>query len=141
MIRPAEILRRRCLLPAFLGLLLLVAAPAGAATTRIEARGEGFHGVLELAAAPLVTMRPTPFTLTLRDAAGLPTTAPRLTCELVMPAMPMPPNQPQTRAAGDAYRGEAIFTMAGAWQLQVTLHQPGSADIRLDFDIDRVLLK
>ena len=122
--------------------MLLLTTPAGAAATRVEASGSGgYRGVLRLAAAPLVTMRPIPFTLVLLDPAGQPTTAPELVCDLVMPAMPMPENRPRLVAGQDSYSGEAVFTMAGAWRMQVAVRRNGSEIARLSFDLGRVLLK
>lgn len=114
---------------------------AGEGSGRFEAtEAEGYRGVLEFAADPLVTMRPTSFDLILYDPSGHRTTAPTVTADLTMPAMPMPQNRPAVTAVGDRYTGEAIFTMAGAWRATFTIDgQTGRA--RLVFDIPRVLLK
>lgn len=126
------------------GLILALLLPglATAASTRIAASGQaGYRGVLEFAASPLRTMRPTAFTLTLYDATGLETTAPDPSCSLVMPAMAMPENRPRLTRASGHFAGEAIFTMAGAWQMLVTLRRDGAEVDHLTFDIDRVFLK
>jgi len=129
----------------FVTALILALLPPGlatAASTRINASGQGgYRGVLEFAASPLRTMRPTAFTLTLQDPTGLETTAPDPSCSLVMPAMAMPENRPRMTRSGDHFSGEAVFTMAGEWQMLVTLHRDGAEVDRLTFDIDRVLLK
>ena len=123
-------------------LFLSLTGFASAATTRVEATGQaGYRGVLELAASPLRTMQPTSFTLTLYDAAGQATTLPDPRCSLVMPAMPMPDNLPRVTRAGEHYAGEAVFTMAGAWQMLVTLHRNGAVIDQLAFTLDRILLK
>jgi len=134
-----------------LALLILTApvyaravATAGtdAPRTRLEAGNEqGYRGVLTFAAAPLVTMRPTPFRLVLFDPRGRRTTAPEIACDLTMPAMPMPDNRPPLTPGETAYSGEAIFTMAGAWRVSILVLSAGGAQSRLIFDIDRVLLK
>jgi YtkA-like len=129
-------------LPAVLLLCLFLAVPAGAATTRVEANGTaGYRGVLEFAADPLVTMSTTSFTLTLFAPDGRPTTAPEPTCELVMPAMPMPSNRPKLSTKEGWYTGEAVFTMAGAWRVRVALRSGGAEVDRLSFNLERVLLK
>ncbi len=142
MTRRFDLRSRRPWLSAVLLFCLSLAVPAGAATTRVEASGTaGYCGVLEFAAAPLVTMRPTPFTLTLFAPDGRPTTAPDATCELTMPGMPMPDNRPELSAREGRYSGAAVFTMAGSWRVVVALHS-GNAEVdRLSFDLERVLLK
>jgi hypothetical protein len=40
-----------------------------------------------------------------------------------------------------AYRGTAVFTMAGAWQALVDVRIPGGAQEVLVFDIREVLIK
>lgn len=123
-------------------LALLLPGLATAAGTRVAASGEaGYRGVLEFAVSPLRTMRPTAFTITFYDANDQVTTAPDPLCALVMPAMPMPDNQPRLTRAGGHFAGEAVFTMAGAWQMLVTLRRDGAEIDHLAFDIDRVLLK
>lgn len=142
--------RRSCASPPLLLLLLLATLlwaglrPAYAApeTTRLEARGaNGYRGVLEFSAAPLVTMRAIPFRVTLRDPQGAAVTGARLTCDLTMPAMPMPENRPEIRPDDSGYRGRAIFTMAGAWQAEIAVTADGRPLDRLAFSIERVLLK
>ncbi|AMV72716.1 hypothetical protein JCM30471_12320 [Desulfuromonas carbonis] len=123
-------------------LALLLPGWAMAASTRIAASGQaGYRGLLEFAASPLQTMRPTAFTLTLQDPTGLETTAPDASCSLVMPAMAMPENRPRVTRSGGHFAGEAIFTMAGAWQMLVTLRRDGTEVDHLTFDIERVLLQ
>ena len=131
------------LLPAAVLLLaLFLAGPAEAAVTRVESAGQGgFRGVLELAADPLYTMRPTPFTLTLFDPAGRQTASLEPHCDLVMPAMPMPENRPRLTTGQNRFSGEAIFTMAGDWQMLVSFATASGAKEQLTFDLGRVLLK
>ncbi len=122
--------------------ILPLRVPAAPSVTRIEARSPGgLQGVLEFAAAPLVTMHPTPFRLALKGVDGTPFPPSTLTCDLVMPAMPMPENRPRLVSDGEDFRGEAIFTMAGAWQARVTVHPVAGAEETLVFPIERVLLK
>ncbi len=140
---PAWFLRRLALLSCLAGPLLLLPAklPAGT-TTSFEARGDlGYRGGLEFQAAPLVTMRPIGFSLTLVDPSGRRTTAPLATCDLIMPAMPMPDNRPRLVPGEDAYQGQAIFTMAGGWQAVVTFQTAEGHPEKLVFDLGTVLLK
>ena len=126
------------------GLILALLLPglATAASTRIAASGQaGYRGVLEFAASPLRTMRPTAFTLTLYDATGLETTAPDPSCSLVMPAMAMPENRPRLTRASGHFAGEAIFTMAGAWEMTVNIQRPGYDQEHVIFKIDQVMMK
>ncbi|BCR03417.1 hypothetical protein DESUT3_04860 [Desulfuromonas versatilis] len=131
-----------------LGLLLavlLLSGPAAAGEeglTRLQARGDrGSLAVLELQGAPLRTMTPVPFRLLLQDEAGQPLTGANLSCDLTMPAMPMPANRPAVSAAAEGYAGEAIFTMAGAWRASFAASWPEGRQESFVFDIEQVLLK
>lgn len=128
--------------------LFLSAAPvpvrgAGKPTTRLELAGiAGGMAVLEYEASPLVTMRPVPFRLTLTNMAGMPIAGAEVRCDLTMPAMAMPENRPTVRETEPGvYRGEALFTMAGAWQAAFSVELPEGGKEILLFAIDRVLLK
>lgn len=140
---PFRTLLRLTLLLGLLGTLVTIPEGTQAGTaTRFEARGSlGYRGILEFQAAPLLTMRPTPFSLILIDLAGTRTTAPLVDCDLIMPAMPMPENRPQVVTKEDTYSGEAVFTMAGAWQAIVTFKTADGRPEKLVFDFGTVLLK
>jgi len=111
--------------------------------TRLVARGNTVgRAVLELQAAPLVSMTPTPFRLTLLDPRGVEIRQAKVNCELTMPAMPMPENRVEARWDGEVYRGEAVFTMAGKWRAACrVVPLSGGLPETLHFDIDEVLLK
>jgi hypothetical protein len=128
-------------------LLVLVFAPPikpvmAAGTTRLEATGSlGTKAVLELEQAPLVVMKPAPFTLrTIPALPGAPENR-AILCNLTMPAMPMPPNTPKVLRQGETFTGEFVFTMAGAWQAEFLSPLPGGSEERFTFTIDQVLLK
>jgi hypothetical protein len=128
---------------AFALLLLSLSNNASASSgTRMEIDGiDGGKAILKLASDPLRTMTPTPFHLTLTDGTGKPITGAEVRCDLTMPAMPMPENRPAVREKDGFYWGEAVFTMAGAWQAAFQVAMPdGRLEILL-FDIERVLLK
>lgn len=123
-------------------LLSAISAMAAAPGTDLEIGGiGGGKAILNLAAAPLITMTPTPFHLMLTDVTGAPINGVEVSCDLTMPAMPMPENRPAIHEKDDAYWGEAIFTMAGAWQATFNVRMPDGRLELLIFDIDRVLLK
>jgi len=58
-----------------------------------------------------------------------------------MPDMPMPPNHPAATWKDGAYRGTAIFTMAGAWEMTVNIQRPGYDQEHVIFKIDQVMMK
>lgn len=121
--------------------LLLSAAfpgPAASAGTRLEIGGKA---ILNLASEPLRTMTPTPFHLMLIDAMGTPITGAEVRCDLTMPSMPMPESRPAVQEKDGFYWGEAVFTMAGAWQAAFQVAMPDGRLEILIFDIERVLLK
>jgi len=124
-------------------ILSALAAPALAdGETRLEEAASGeLRAVLLLKEAPLVAMTRIPFELQLTDAAGTPLTGASVRCDLSMPAMTMPINRPAVTEKGGSYRGEAIFTMAGAWRATFEILLPNGESRTLSFDLDRVLLK
>ena len=134
-----------------LGVLLLafstllptaMAAVAASPGTRLEMEGiGGGKAMLNLASAPLTTMTPTPFHLMLTDVTGTPITGAEVRCDLTMPAMPMPENRPELHEEDGVYWGDAIFTMAGAWQATFSVQMPDGRLEILIFDVGRVLLK
>ncbi|PLY01372.1 MAG: hypothetical protein C0624_10565 [Desulfuromonas sp.] len=101
----------------------------------------GLQAELVYDAAPLRTMKQTPFTLSIRDAHGETIRGLSLQCDMTMPAMPMPINRPKVEANSEHYTGHAVFTMAGAWQATFSGCDSGGQKITLIFDIPKVLLK
>ena len=97
--------------------------------------------VIIFADAPLKTMTETPFAIKVTGATGIAITDAKLHVSLDMPDMPMPPNHPAATWQDGAYRGTAIFTMAGAWQATVNIQRPGYDQEYVTFDIGQVMLK
>lgn len=121
---------------------MFLTGSARAADTRIEmAAFDGGRAVLTFPASPLYAMTETPFAIELRDAKGQPIGNAMVNVSLDMPAMPMPKNTPAARWLMGAYRGKAVFTMAGAWQAFVDVRIPGGFQEVLIFDIKDVLIK
>jgi len=125
-----------------LAILALTTPCFGADNSHFSSAGaDGTMAQLELGAAPLITMQSVPFTLTVKDTNGAPLVGLDVVCDLTMPAMPMPKNQPKVTATTANYTGEVVFTMAGAWQATFTARDATGSELRLVFDIPEVLLK
>lgn len=135
--------RWQTLLFALMAMLLLGSPVLGAGSeTRLETSGpNGLKGILTFAAAPLQTMTEIPFSLELYTAEGTAVVDALLAVDFDMPAMPMPKNSPVTTWQRDAYRGVAVFTMAGAWQVKVRVNDAGGGEDRLVFDVAQVMMK
>lgn len=117
-------------------------ASIATADSSLEATTEnGGKVILTFASEPLRTMTETPFHIELLDATGAHLTDAALSISLEMPAMPMPPNHPAAVVQDDRYRGVAVFTMAGAWQVEVAIERPGQDISKVIFEIDQVLMK
>ena len=101
----------------------------------------GKRGILSFRSGPLQTMTPAPFTLELLDASGTTVADAEVSCEMTMPAMPMPENRPRVVLVGNHYQGEAIFTMAGAWRMTCRIAPSSGPKTALTFDIPEVRLK
>ncbi len=97
--------------------------------------------LLAFADRPLKTMTEIPFAIEIFGDTGAVISDARLDISLDMPAMPMPPNHPDATWQDDAYRGNAIFTMAGAWRVTVNIQRPGYDQKQVIFDIEQVMMK
>jgi hypothetical protein len=81
----------------------------------------------------LLTLNPYPptsgmseFNVTLTDAAGQAINDATIALDLSMPAMRMPPNQPDLSSGSDGkYNGTAPFTMRGWWRIEVIITRGG----------------
>jgi nitrogen fixation protein FixH len=112
----------------FVALVLLFAACGGQSSPELTQTVNGITATLALTPDPPVPMETNTLTLTLKDAEGQPLTAADVAFDLTMPAMPMPVNRPTaTETGGGVYEAEAIFTMAGAWRIQVDVTQGGTS--------------
>ena len=113
-----------------------------AAETRLEKTAfKSGKVIVTFADAPLKTMTETPFAIMIEGATGITISDAKLSIDLDMPDMPMPPNHPVTAWKDGAYRGTAIFTMAGAWQMTVNIQRPGYDQEQIIFKIDQVKMK
>jgi len=66
------------------------------------------------------------FTVTVTDAAGQAVNDATVSLDLTMPAMHMPPNQPELPFVADGkYLGSAPFTMRGWWRIEVIIDRGG----------------
>jgi hypothetical protein len=123
-------------------LLCCTVVGATAAETPIETvMADGGKAVIIFASRPLQSMTETPFTIELKNKAGKMIEDAELALNLTMPFMPMPPNNPKAVWKDNAYRGTAIFTMAGAWQVNVEVNRPGAKTEKIIFDIEMVIMK
>ena len=113
-----------------------------AAETRLEKPAfKSGKVTVTFADAPLETMTETPFAIMIAGATGITIRDAKLSIALDMPEMPMPPNHPAATWKDGAYRGTAVFTMAGAWQMTVNIQRPGYDQEQIIFKIDQVMMK
>ena len=123
-------------------LLCCTVIGATAAVTPIETEmADGGKAVIIFASGPLQAMIEIPFTIELKSKAGEMIEDAELALDLTMPFMPMPPNNPKAVWKDNAYRGTAIFTMAGAWQVNVEVNRTEAETEKIIFDIEMVIMK
>ncbi|MBU0496191.1 MAG: FixH family protein [Chloroflexi bacterium] len=119
----------------WLGVLLVAAlgwsacgSPAAAPESFTQTAGD-LTANLVVAPYPPPLMQETTLELTLLDAGGLPVVGADVRLDLTMPGMAMPPNHPTLAdMGGGIYRGPALFTMAGDWQIAVAVAYPGGSE-------------
>lgn len=125
-----------------LTLLCCTIIGATAAETPIETEmTDGGKAIIVFASGPLQAMTEIPFTIELKNSTGEMIKDAELALDLTMPFMPMPPNNPKAVWQDNAYRGTAIFTMAGAWQVNVEVNRPEAETEKIIFDIEMVTMK
>lgn len=123
-------------------LLLSIAVSALSAETRLEKPlPDGDKAIIVFADSPLKAMTEIPFTIELTNKTGKKIDNAQLNISLDMPAMQMPPNTPYAGWKDGAYRGMAVFTMAGVWQVNVNIQRPAYDQQQVVFHIDQVLMK
>jgi len=126
----------------FLSCLLTLSVSAFATEMRLEkAMPEGGTAVLTFTTKPLLTMTEIPFTVKLIGGTGKVLADAAMSLSLVMPAMSMPPNNPKALWQEKAYRGTALFTMAGEWNAIMLIQRPGHDLVDLTFALGEVLMK
>ena len=126
----------------FICCLLSLSASAFAAEIRMEKpMPGGGKAVLSFETDRLLTMTETPFTVDLIGGTGKVFADAVVSLRLVMPAMAMPVNRPKALWLGDAYHGQAVFTMGGEWNAIMLIQRPGHDLIDLIFKLGQVQLK
>ena len=106
-----------------------------------QSLASGGKVLLHFTSTPLMTMTETPFAIDLTSPSGNIEEDAVITLGLDMPAMPMPPNHPQVVFRDGHYQGTAVFTMAGAWQVEMMIRHADGVVEQVVFDIDKVLMK
>lgn len=131
-----------CVIIAVVSLLSLTGAWASAAGTRLEKSFmDGGKAIVTFSGSPIKAMTEVPFSIELYKASGEAVKDASLQLSMTMPFMPMPPNHPAASRSGETYRGSAVFTMAGPWQLHVEVVRPGAAAEEIVFDIEMVVMQ
>ena len=120
----------------------IAAAPLWAAETTLEQPlFQSGKAIITFEATPLMAMTEIPFAIELTDNSGMQITDAQLSISMDMPAMPMPPNNPQVSVSGEVYSGSVLFTMAGAWQAAFVCVDTKGNTFTLTFDIPKVMMK
>ena len=133
---------RTTLTTLFICCLLCLSASAFAAEIRLEkAMPEGGKAVLTFDIDRLLTMTETPFTVELIGGTGMIFADAAVSLRLMMPAMAMPLNNPKALWLGDAYHGQAVFTMGGEWNAIMLIQRPGHDLVDLTFRLGKVQMK
>ena len=118
----------------------VIGATAAETPIEIEMTDAG-KAVIIFTSSPLQAMTEIPFRIELKNNAGEMIKDAELALDLTMPFMPMPPNNPKVVWQDSAYRGTAIFTMAGAWQVNVEVNRPEAETEKIIFEIEMVIMK
>ena len=125
-----------------LSFLLFLSAPVLAVETVLNAvDADGAAATLTLSSDPLLSMTPTDLRLTMDKAHGDTLLATSAVCDLTMPAMTMPVNRPILECSAIGCSGNAIFTMAGAWDMTCEVSFSSGKTSRFLFVIEMVQLK
>lgn len=125
-----------------LALLFATTLCATAAEMRLATKwADGGEAVIIFACNPLQAMTEIPFSIQLHKKTGEEIRDATLALDLTMPSMAMPANNPKAEWQDNAYRGKAIFTMAGAWQVNIEVHRPGDEAESIVFDIEMVVMQ
>ena len=98
---------------------------AGTEAGHFAQAGSEMSVTLQVDPFPPRSMREATFTITVTDPSGAPLQGATITCDMTMPAMPMPVNRPD--AVEDdpgVYVAKVLFTMAGDWEAAVHVALP-----------------
>lgn len=135
-------LPRTLLVGLLVGCLLSLAVSAAAAEIRFEKPlPQGGTAILTFDADPLLSMTHTTFSVELIGGTGKVISDAAVSLQLTMPAMEMPLNNPKAPWLDGAYRGSAVFTMAGEWEAAMFIQRPGHDQVTLNFNLGQVLMK
>jgi len=123
-------------------LLFCLSTPVVAAETILTATdAAGAKATLTLSESPLLSMTPTTLHLVMNRAHGDTLLSTAAVCDLTMPAMPMPVNRPVLECNAIGCNGEAVFTMAGAWDIACDVTFSSGKNSLFLFVIDMVQMK
>jgi len=77
----------------------------------------GLTVTLRASPYPPAPMHEAEFSISITDGQGRPVEGAEVSCDMTMPAMPMPPNHPQAaEQSPGVYKAPVMFTMAGEWE-------------------------
>ena len=98
---------------------------AGTEAGRFAQTGSDMSVTLQVDPFPPRSMREATFTVAVTDPSGAPLQGATVTCDMTMPAMPMPVNRPEAvESDPGVYVAKALFTMAGDWEAAVHVALP-----------------
>jgi hypothetical protein len=124
---------KKILIPLFLLLISFTACSQSNVGTLTQSSND-MTGALTFSPDPIDAMTPVTLSLQLTDSSGKAIDGAQVSYDLTMPAMKMPPNQPEATSQGNGlYTVETSFSMSGDWQAAVTIKQ-GNASTVLTFD-------
>ncbi len=110
---------------------VVMVASCGSATDaateqgRFTQTGSEMSVTLQVDPFPPRSMREATFTITVTDPSGAPLQGATVTCDMTMPAMPMPVNRPEALEVDPGvYAARVLFTMAGDWEAAVHVALP-----------------
>jgi hypothetical protein len=116
------------ILPILISLLLNACGATASPVVHTQTSGS-LSATLEVLPFPPAPMEDTVLELALRDSDQRPVSGASVVFDLTMPAMEMPVNRPQaTEEESGVYRANAIFTMAGEWQIRVAVSYQGQEE-------------
>lgn len=112
-------------------LSVVMVASCGSATKAATERGRFVKSGSEMSVTlqvdpfPPRSMREATFTITVTDPNGAALQGATVTCDMTMPAMPMPVNRPEALEVDPGvYAARVLFTMAGGWEAAVHVAPP-----------------
>jgi hypothetical protein len=118
-----EMIMRQVFFAPFLVIALgLVSCSSNISPMQATQTAGAFSVSLNVAPDPPVPMQDALLELKLVDFKGQPISGASVSLDLTMPGMQMPMNRPEVvESGGGVYQAKTLFTMAGKWQIQVTV--------------------